>query len=1266
MKHRFSFVSVLLMVCISVFAAVEPSVTLTDYYKDADGKSGQELRLALRSAIDHHSNVTYNKLCYLMVYSDTKDADGTTLIDIYSDCDYSTEIYNNRVNWISGGALGAGLNREHTVPQSWFGKADPMVADAFHIYPTDAKSNNHRSSYLYGEVYPKGTGESYSNDGHKELGALGTTYSSSDLAASEYQYDGVTYQLSSYTGTVYEPADEYKGDLARGIFYMATRYASPEANDGTDCSTWQNGSNPSHFGAGANDKFGLTEYSYKLLLKWHRQDPVSEKERLRNEVIYGNPTYNLSNYKQGNRNPFIDYPELVEYIWGNKAGQSMDLSKLVSSYSNGSQQQNTSTLTLSESAADFGTVILNGEVEKEFTVSFTGLQYLPGTRLAGGNADQFKLYVNGTLVTTATAEIPGVQDPDSKKYSGTATLKVVYNPSVQGIHSATLQTWYGASIQRNAKLKGVCGKSRLVRWVVDGKIIKTEEVLDKSKVEALPDEPSAPTNCGDKVFVGWARYEQTTETDTKPATLFDKVEDVPVVSDDYAFYYAVFATKNTGGANSVVEFLPEDFTGQGSTPDGSSMSATKGDVTLSFDKAYGTIQMRSYSGGSFSIESAYTLSKISITTNSEKGDAESISLKSNVGSYSATGTNGEWLGSANKVELTNSEKQVRILSVSVSLTADSYSGYVTRCTPYYTYYFDEDPEDESNYIYEVEVREGDIPVFPYGDPYKSSTQEWEYDFDKWTPTIEAASADNAGRTYVASYTKTKIQYEVFFSVMYGDWVPSQMVDYGGHVTKPADPVFDCKARHFTGWFSDPGYSMPFDFKNTIITDHMELYGGSELSGDVVYIVEHERMYGADMLVEYDTLKYTIPANTIEEQAMITLTPRNYLGYNTQYVMLDNMLMFCEDTMRFHINYSNNEHVLNWITDGDPLTSDVGIDYTFLPFEHMMYGSEVTEPNTPTKTGCIFIGWSDGKDIVTPETTMPDHDLIYTAVFMPVVELAFNIVSLDINDTKTTDELWSTLGAFNLSFDESDCMSWESVYKKGLFKKGVTVSLTLANGAYTLDHFEVNGTIDNNLTMPRNFKLDENTNITVFVSPTQYKLQVNSNNEFAGTASISGFTQFYASQLVDPNFGGVTLKATIADDSYVFYGWVNANVLSDQMKAEDLLDEYKLNYQELVGIYNTLSDVDKAAYKPLVDMYGKLFATQGTLTGTDLMFMEQMGWLVPDKNGVVTIQAVFVKDTPSDLDKTNTITNPAKIIRNGQVYIQLPDGKIYNILGSKVQ
>ena len=325
-KKTFFTLLLCLLVSLSIWADVTPSVTLTEYYSAADGKTSDALRQALMGIISSHTDIGYDNLNILMQWSDTEDADGSTIVDIYSNCTYSAPI----TSWSSAGTVGGGMNREHTVPQSWFNEATPMVSDAFHIYPTDCKSNNNRSSYLFGEF--SGAGTSYSSSSCSELGKLST---GNENSITSYTYNGKTYSpTATHTGKVYEPGDEYKGDIARGYFYMATCYANK-------CSSWSGGA----FGSENN---GFKNYTAELMLKWHRLDPVSEKELIRNEVIYGNTTYNKGTKKQNNRNPFIDYPELVEYIWGDKKGTNVDIASLTSAYEEGAAATTKYTITWSK------------------------------------------------------------------------------------------------------------------------------------------------------------------------------------------------------------------------------------------------------------------------------------------------------------------------------------------------------------------------------------------------------------------------------------------------------------------------------------------------------------------------------------------------------------------------------------------------------------------------------------------------------------------------------------------------------------------------------------------------------------------------------------------------------------------------------------------------------------------------------------------------------------------------------------------------------
>lgn len=239
------------------------------YYKSCEGKSGQALLQALHSVIDNHTVVSYDGLWDVYKTSDVR-SDGSVW-DMYSTKQWGS----NATHCGNYKVVGDCINREHSMPKSWFDDRTPMVSDAYHIYPTDGRVNGQRSNYPYGEcsngtVLP-------SNGSVKPLGRLGKS------------------TFAGYTGTVFEPDDEYKGDFARTYFYMATRYVDR-------VSSWD-----SDMLAG-NSYPVFSTWALNLLLKWHRQDPVSDKETTRNDAVYAH---------QKNRNPFIDHPELVEYIWGN-------------------------------------------------------------------------------------------------------------------------------------------------------------------------------------------------------------------------------------------------------------------------------------------------------------------------------------------------------------------------------------------------------------------------------------------------------------------------------------------------------------------------------------------------------------------------------------------------------------------------------------------------------------------------------------------------------------------------------------------------------------------------------------------------------------------------------------------------------------------------------------------------------------------------------------------------------------------------------------
>lgn len=238
-----------------------------NYYNNASGKSGHSLRVALFNIIKNHNPQSYSSLWQHFQQTDAK-ADGTVW-DMYSDNPNGNEAYTYSFSDKCGNLNSEGdcFNREHSIPASWFDDQHPMYTDLFHLYPTDGYVNNRRGNHPFGEV---GNASWTSTNGSK-LGSSST---------------------SGYSGTAFEPIDAYKGDFARSIFYMATRYMEEDFSQ----------SNNSAF-LGAN----LKPWALNLMLQWHSQDPVSEKEIERNNAIYE---------IQRNRNPFIDFPDLVNKIFG--------------------------------------------------------------------------------------------------------------------------------------------------------------------------------------------------------------------------------------------------------------------------------------------------------------------------------------------------------------------------------------------------------------------------------------------------------------------------------------------------------------------------------------------------------------------------------------------------------------------------------------------------------------------------------------------------------------------------------------------------------------------------------------------------------------------------------------------------------------------------------------------------------------------------------------------------------------------------------------
>lgn len=290
------------LLALTLFAQVVFAVDAT-YYSSLDGKKDSELREAITALVytKHTTDAGYN-------WSFTNiDIVNGVLLDMYSTCGWNVGPKSSGGDQCGNvGNICDCYNREHTVPQSLFNEQYPQKSDRHHLFLTDGKVNGERSSYPFGEAQ-NNTMSSLPN-GDKALGKLGTA-------------------KSGYSGTVYEPDDQYKGDIARGILYMAVRYATTNEcrkyNSSTKNSypvtTWGN----AMFSKNLSVNYGLSDAAVTFFVKWHRNDKISNKEIARNTGVE-----NL----QGNRNPFVDYPILVEYLWGSKKGEIFRLSDAIGSF----------------------------------------------------------------------------------------------------------------------------------------------------------------------------------------------------------------------------------------------------------------------------------------------------------------------------------------------------------------------------------------------------------------------------------------------------------------------------------------------------------------------------------------------------------------------------------------------------------------------------------------------------------------------------------------------------------------------------------------------------------------------------------------------------------------------------------------------------------------------------------------------------------------------------------------------------------------------
>lgn len=318
--------SILVAVSLSAFnRPVTPADSLPAYYESIDGTSGKELMDAIQRVAKQGyraDDFRYDSVWLAFKHTDLRP--DSYIWEIYSDCDFVYE--KDRTSNTTQTGECKGYNREHAMCQSWFGttslagqemsssKKNSPGSDIFHIYPASYGMNSRRGNRPYGEVL---TAANVSGNGTK-YGTPVQTISVTNSVAGAYVEGSITLITN-----VLEPADEYKGDIARSYFGTMVKWAGEwtfNRNENGRVIFDATIDADTHYASENN--YGLTPYGLALLLKWHRQDPVSQKEVDRNNGIQ---------LTQGNRNPFIDYPYFAEYIWGERSGQTLDFELLLCS-----------------------------------------------------------------------------------------------------------------------------------------------------------------------------------------------------------------------------------------------------------------------------------------------------------------------------------------------------------------------------------------------------------------------------------------------------------------------------------------------------------------------------------------------------------------------------------------------------------------------------------------------------------------------------------------------------------------------------------------------------------------------------------------------------------------------------------------------------------------------------------------------------------------------------------------------------------------------
>lgn len=359
----------------------------TGYYDRMDGKMSNDLKAAAKQCVSQHTRLDYYSLPQYWIYSDVYPAkyDGQTRWwDMYSD-----NVYLIRNGQSANSSFSANkMQREHSVPKSWWKVGEdveytPAYTDMWNLYPSDGPANQAKLNYPLGE-----TRSTTFDNGVTKVGPPKTG-----------QGGGSAY--------VFEPCDEYKGDFARSFFYMATVY---------DDLTWKY-----TYMFKKQTYPTLQPWAVQMLLQWSRQDPVSQKEIDRNEAV---------ERWQGNRNPFIDFPELAEYIWGLRTTETFYIKEQSGQITSPITGDTEITQPVDGELLDFGQTPTGVAVNDVLRIKGKNLRSALSVSISGADKDYFSV---------ATKEISPLLINENEYYD----LPMEYVSSTVGQHEAKLVLYDG-------------------------------------------------------------------------------------------------------------------------------------------------------------------------------------------------------------------------------------------------------------------------------------------------------------------------------------------------------------------------------------------------------------------------------------------------------------------------------------------------------------------------------------------------------------------------------------------------------------------------------------------------------------------------------------------------------------------------------------------------------------------------------------------------------------------------------------------------------